>query len=276
MKKKRLHPWCYLAIVLLLTWIFWIPACFLPPGSSLIRVLHYIGGVMPVLVTLFVIHRREQPAYRQEYWKRLYEVKRIPPLWALVIFLSVPALTAVGYGLDVLLGGPGGTVDPLIEFLTQPLSLLPFAVFMLLFGPLPEEMAWRGYGLDKLQERHNALVSSLILGVVWTVWHLPLFWMNGSYQHSLGVGTTRFWLYMVDKIPITILMTWIFNNTQRSTLSAVLFHFMINFIGELVDLTCRAEGFMIASYWVAALIITLMWGKKARIRKPPDGKTVAG
>ena len=51
----------------------------------------------------------------------------------------------------------------------------PFAIFILLFGPLPEEMAWRGYALDGLQSKWNALEASLILGIAWTIWHLPLF-----------------------------------------------------------------------------------------------------
>jgi membrane protease YdiL (CAAX protease family) len=71
----------------------------------------------------------------------------------------------------------------------------------------------------------NALTSSLILGAAWTVWHLPLFFIQGSYQHSLGLGTVRFWLYMMDKVPQSVLMTWIYNNNRRSTLSAILFHF---------------------------------------------------
>ena len=52
-----------------------------------------------------------------------------------------------------------------------------------------EELGWRGYVLDRLQEKRSALVSSLILGVVWSLWHLPLFFVQGSYQAGLGVGT---------------------------------------------------------------------------------------
>jgi len=55
------------------------------------------------------------------------------------------------------------------RFLQQPWMFIPFALFILVFGPLPEELAWRGYALDALQVKWNALTSSLILGVAWTV-----------------------------------------------------------------------------------------------------------
>jgi membrane protease YdiL (CAAX protease family) len=89
----------------------------------------------------------------------------------------------------------------------QPFGIVRFAMFTLVFGPLPEELAWRGYALDRLQMRWNALMSSLMLEGVWTVWHLPLFFIKGSYQHGLGVGTLGFWLFMMDKVPQSIIMT---------------------------------------------------------------------
>jgi membrane protease YdiL (CAAX protease family) len=88
---------------------------------------------------------------------------------------------------------------------------------MLFFGPVPEELGWRGCALDRLQERDSALISSLIIGGTWALWHLPLFFIAGTYQHGLGVGTPAFWLFMVTKFPDSILMTWIYNNTRRST-----------------------------------------------------------
>jgi hypothetical protein len=71
---------------------------------------------------------------------------------------------------------------------------------------------------------------------------LPLFFIQGSYQYGLGLGTAQFWLYMIDKVPQSILMTWICNNNQQSTLSAILLHFMVNLIGELFGLTLTTKA----------------------------------
>lgn len=104
-----------------------------------------------------------------------------------MILLTVPALTALGALADKLLGGGGLQMETAERFVQQPWSFLPFAVFTLVFGPLPEEMAWRGYALDGLQIQWKALTASIALGAAWTVWHLPLFFIEGSYQHGLGL-----------------------------------------------------------------------------------------
>jgi len=84
-----------------------------------------------------------------------------------VILLFVPLLTASAVLLDILAGGRGGHLSAAAVFLDQPLSTLPFAMFTLFFGPVPEELGWHGYALDRLQVRWSALISSIVLGIVW-------------------------------------------------------------------------------------------------------------
>jgi hypothetical protein len=91
------------------------------------------------------------------------------------------------------------------------------------------------------------------------IWHLPLFFIQGSYQHGLGMGTPQFWLFLLDKIPMSIVIGWVFNQTRKSTLSAVLLHFMINFVGELLDLSLQGSAVYILSWWILAMIIALVW-----------------
>jgi membrane protease YdiL (CAAX protease family) len=130
----------------------------------------------------------------------------------------------------------------------------------LFFGPLPEELGWRGYALDLLQARYSALVSSLILGAVWALWHLPLFLILGTYQHGLGIGSHSFWIFLITIVFQSILLTWIYNHNRRSTLSAVLFHFMVNYSGELFALTDRAEIYQSVLWAVFVIAVVAIWG----------------
>jgi len=107
----------------------------------------------------------------------------------------------------------------------------------------------------------------LILGSLWTIWHLPLFLIEGSYQYGLGTGTPQFWLFILSMVPQSILMTWLFNNNRRSTVTAVLFHFMINFVGELLALSLRAETIYVVSWWIAALLVIAIWKPQKLVRK---------
>lgn len=139
-------------------------------------------------------------------------------------------------------------------------------------------MGWVGYELDRLQAKYNALKSSLILGAFWLLWHLPLFFIEGSYQHSEVVfASLRFWLTFVPGIiSLQILQTWIYNNTGRSTLTAVMIHFMVNFNGEMLDLSSIHE--YMRSFWsiLFTVVIVLIWGSKTLTRNnnTPDFKNI--
>jgi membrane protease YdiL (CAAX protease family) len=65
-----------------------------------------------------------------------------------------------------------------------------------------------------LQAHWNALTSSLILGVIWGLWHLPLFFIKGTYQYSKGAWSAWFWQFFIEIIPLSVVFTWIYNNTQ--------------------------------------------------------------
>lgn len=256
---NKLHkPWNYLLLTLGLTWLFWIPAALtgIPEPDLAPTILHYLGGSMPFIVTMVILFRQEDRLYRREYWQRLFQLIRIPWPWLLLTILSAPLIFLLAGGLDAVLGGSGLAIE--YDFSGGHLALLSFAVFMLLFGPLPEEMGWRGYALDWLQKQHNPLVSSLILGTIWGIWHLPLFFIEGSYQYALR-GTPSIWFFFLGFLPQTILMTWLFNNTRRSTLSAVLLHWMVNLTGEFFELSLRAELFSVLLWFAAALMIVLIW-----------------
>jgi membrane protease YdiL (CAAX protease family) len=141
--------------------------------------------------------------------------------------------------------------------------ILPSLLFILIFGPVPEELGWRGYALDGLQSRWNNLSASVILGIVWALWHLPLFFIGGTYQQAeVGFGTLRFWSFMSGMLISSVLFTWIYNNTSRSILSAILFHFSINFSGEIFLLSEREYCYQPLLVTVAALLVVAVWGYK--------------
>ena len=105
-------------------------------------------------------------------------------------------------------------------------ALIPVALVMALpFGPLGEELGWRGYALPRLLTDHGALSSALLIGVVWTLWHLPLFWAPlGTTISGSPVTLPRAGRYLVEVTAISVVMTWLFVNTGGSLWIAVGFH----------------------------------------------------
>jgi membrane protease YdiL (CAAX protease family) len=265
LKSRLSSPWAFFALALGWSWLFWIIVILLgisfeTPMGLVLGLLGLLGPMVAGLTSIYVAHGKET---RRDYWRRLVDVKRIGSRWYLVILLFVPVLFALAVAFDMLFGGTGASwEEPALRIFAAPWSIIPFALSIILVGPL-EEFGWRGYVLDRLQERWSMLVSSLVLGVIWALWHLPLFFIKNSYQYNLGAGSQSFWLFMIGIIPLTVVFSWIFNNTGRSTLAAMLFHFMVNFTGELVALTPRAELYSILLWFAAAVVVVMAWRAKA-------------
>src|SRR5215210_6631770 len=143
---------------------------------------------------------------------------RVAPRWY-VIALGIPALIVVASALLFLaLGGPVPPALPGSIWLAVPLMLIAFVV-----GGLVEETGWRGYALPRLQPRVGALWASIILGVIHACWHLPLFFIAGA-----GFDTIAFPVYVVITIALSVLFTWVYNNTGHSLLLVSIAHASVN------------------------------------------------
>lgn len=138
--------------------------------------------------------------------------------WYLAAFslALVPLAISLVY---MILGNPIPGLEPGMTF---PILLSNF-VFTLFSGPIAEEAGWRGFALPRMQKKLNALLSSIILGVIWACWHLPFYAASGG-----GAGLP-FYIYLGMVIVLSIFITWIYNNTNGSLGLCVIAHFCFNF-----------------------------------------------
>lgn len=269
---SRRRPWLFFALALGWSWLLWIPVVL--SGQSQLAfpgiLLYVLGGLGPPLAAIFLLYRVHPPEDRRDYWRRVVDARRIAPVWYVAIIILPLALNVLGILTGLLLGAPLPSFQRTSELLTNPLSIVPFVLVVLLFGPLPEELGWRGYALDGLQERQSALTASLILGAVWAFWHWPQFFMAGSYiGEAFPIGTGVFWVgWVLPTVAYSVAYTWVYNHTGRSILSAIVLHFAVNFWGEL--LAVRGETVIYRSVWTVALAvaIVLIWGSGTLTRQP--------
>ena len=167
--------------------VFWGPlALFKIPTISFVSdvkgpawaiALYLVGGFVPSLLAIFLTWKKEGLSGLRLLGRRIIQFK-LGWRWYMFTFLIVIAGTAGQLTINKLLGN---TFNGHL-FWAQLGSFLP----LLILGPLSEEIGWRGYALERLQTRWNALTSSLIVGLVWALWHLPLFMMVGTSHHELG------------------------------------------------------------------------------------------
>lgn len=100
---------------------------------------------------------------------------------------------------------------------------------LFLGGPLGEELGWRGFLLPRLQRKLKPLYASLIIGIVWACWHLPLFFIPGTSQHG-----SSFYLFLLMVTCYAIQFTWVYNRTNGSLIFPILFHTSINVSSGLI------------------------------------------
>jgi membrane protease YdiL (CAAX protease family) len=137
--------------------------------------------------------------------------------WYLFAFLGIPAIMVLSV---IFLPGVLASFQGLAALAPLP-SLVLFVYVFFLGGPLGEEPGWRGFALPRLQRRYGPLIGSLILAPLWAFWHLPIFWVPAwNYPPTiLNIG-----MFVIAAIALTIVMTWVFNNTKGSVFIAVLVH----------------------------------------------------
>jgi uncharacterized protein len=252
--------WPFFILTIGWAWFFWLIMLSLgldltsPAGITLFA----LGGASPLVAAVGLTHRMESAEVRRDFWRRVFVVRRIPAVWLLVAVFWGPVLNLLGIATGILLGAGAPAPRLGASLLADPVQLIPTALFFLILGPLPEELGWRGYVLDRLQRRYSALAASLMLGAVWAVWHAPMFLMEGSIMAALfPIGTARFWLgWVVPIVAVSVVYTWVHNHTCRSTLAAVLLHFTGNVSSELWML--QPEMLYARTAWTVVLVAAIV------------------
>jgi membrane protease YdiL (CAAX protease family) len=184
-----------------------------PPSAT--GALVRIGGFGPFVGALVALLAS---GWSIRQWLRANLRVRLPTRWYLCA-LVLPPLFIVAAGLvHATLFGARIDLGAM-----NPLWFYPIAVVVVFFvGGGQEELGWRAFALPALQGRFSALTASLAVGVVWAVWHVPLFLLPGSGQSDLPLGP-----YVVAVLAISVVLAWLYNASE-SVLVPMLFHGGIN------------------------------------------------
>lgn len=185
--------------------------------------LYIVGGFVPSIVGLAMYRITDGAAAFKMALKRSLQMK-IGAKW---YGISLGIIIVGGFSQILLNSMFGHSFDYSIILVQLP-SIIP----LIILGPLSEEFGWRGYLLGKLQTRLSPLASSLAVGIVWGLWHLPLFYMNGTSQNVLGIPFAGFVLNLMS---ISIIMTWIMNSAKGSLWSAIFFHWIYTYCLQVVS-----------------------------------------
>lgn len=129
---------------------------------------------------------------------------------------------------------------------------------MILLVPF-EEIGWRGYLLPLLQKRYGPFASSLVVGVIWGLWHLPLAWVSVGFQRS-DEPWRDMAFFVTTIIPVSYLATWLFSRTGESVLVVSVYHIAVNLADFVVVLPSQlGEAVLVTTSIVTTIVAVAAW-----------------
>ena len=210
-------PWAFFLLLLLLSIPFWwigaeggrLPFATFLPVSALMT-------FVPMVAALVLVYRESGGRGAWAFLRRALDLGSIKGVrWVLAALLVMPVVFVLQYSVLRLSGA--ALVDPQFFPITEILAFF----LMFFIGAIGEELGWQGYAFGSLKDRWGALATSLIVGVIWALWHvIPFVEMGRSGEwivwHGLAIVAMR------------VIIVWLFVNTGQSLIIAVLFHTMSN------------------------------------------------
>ena len=237
----------FVALTFALSWGFWGLMLVAFDGDSLGGLVGPIGAFGPPLAALLLAVEEGET---RPFWAGIGRW-RIGWWWVAVALLPF-AVLLIGWAALLALGLPA-IPDETPALVTLPLVI----VFLMLFGGGQEEPGWRGFALPRLQAHMNALAASVLLGLVWAAWHLPLFVFDASGQAGLSLG-----VYFPYVIGLSVILTSVFNSTGGSVLAVMVLHALVNLAGGFIPMrvSATAELATLVAVWIVAGILITAYG----------------
>jgi len=255
---RRLAP--FAGVCLALSWVPWLVLAVLRVdvnhgAAQLVFAVAASGPSLAALVMWLAGGRRRRPSgVRPGAW----------PVVAVLLGAAPPALTAVilGGGDLPLLGHHAATV---VAGVGGPLGALAYT---LVSGPLSEEFGWRGYVQPRLRDRLGRAATVAVLGTAWGLWHVPLFFVVGTGQHTKGLLSWQGALFFAMIYPITYLALYVSERLRGGVWAAILLHAAWNFTDAVMPASDAIGAAVQTTLFTAVAVAAALTWRRTRPAVP--------
>jgi membrane protease YdiL (CAAX protease family) len=213
----------YFSLAIVFSWAIYIPLVAVRQGwtdAAIPYAIHYLASFGPALAALLVTVLTAGRGGLTELWERItkWQVKWTYAAFAVLSPVALFVLAALamrvfqGAWPDLHLLGQANYL-PYLGWGVLPVWLITFG-----FG---EEIGWRGFALPRLQKRMSVSKATLVLGLLWTLWHVPSFFYHETY---MGMGWIMLPGFIIGVLCGAVLFTWLYNGTGGSVLMVAIWH----------------------------------------------------
>jgi uncharacterized protein len=254
----------FVALAFAWSWSISILAQYVMEQSPVLgTILKIASGFGPSIAGIAVVaYCSTGPEFRR--WMRRSLNWRVGWRWYAMAFCLPPAIMVLALAFH---GALGGAVPTFSAFHHIHLAIANFGLVLLVGGPLGEEFGWRGYAMPALVARWGWRTSSLLIGLVWGLWHLPLFLTAGTAQSSMSMP-----VFMVNILAGAVVFGWFFARTRGSVLPALVLHTSLNAwagIFGMVPNASTGRPFALVTGMLVLVAAVLMF----HAEKEPSGET---
>jgi membrane protease YdiL (CAAX protease family) len=216
------------------TWIPWSVAAYAGSqnSESYASLFNLAGLLGPLVVALVLILSSGSEALKSDFRDRLFNLRRIRPLYLIVAIVMPPTVICLSIWLSLWFGQSADQFR-----LSTGANLSALIMLAVVLAPVIEEMGWRGYGVDSLRAKRGMTKATLLFGALWSVWHAPLALIAGTYQNQLAAMDNGAFLanFFISIIPAAIIANWLYYKNNRSIGAAILLHAMLNAASVLLN-----------------------------------------
>jgi len=236
--KKYKHPFLFYGIAFFVPWLCWFLLAWIShskwwENSAVVffgSILGLIGLLGPFGIAMILILPDKE--MRQELYSAIFNFRGIRPFFWILTFLLFPVSILAAQAVSLLFGHSLSQFR-FVENMSFSAGIFP-AWFLLIIAPIFEEFGWHTYGIHCLRNRLNLLLTCIIFGILWGIWHMPLSFVKGYYQNVLvETGILYSINFLASLIPYLIIGNWIYYKTNRNMLLVVVFHFLAGFSNEI-------------------------------------------
>lgn len=259
MEKYRYRPLRFYTTCFVATWIFWILAAMIsksPNDNGTSALLMLLGLTAPAVIAVITVLTSGNKALKADLKRKLIGFYRIKPLSIVIAVVGFMVIVALSILISLLAG------QSLDQFaFTEDFSFSvggTSALLTILLAAVIEEVGWRGYGEDSVAFYFSWFTESVIFGFVWALWHLPLFWIEGTYHYGLKeLGILYMLNFLISVNPLGFLTTWVYVKNNRSMLACIIFHLFVNTMQEKIAMTPQTKCVETIVLFIAAAIVVL-------------------
>jgi len=270
-KLHQYKPTIYFIFAFAITWVngfFLVVQSQQGSEKSLVNLLlAYMG---PYIAALLMMYLFANKPLRIDFRRRLFNLRLISKKYLPFVVFLLPAAMVVSILISIAFGQPVEQLRFAQEFKVFDGEVILSAIILVLV-PVLEELGWRGYGVDSLASKFNLFTTSLIFGALWSIWHLPVFFLKDSYQSGLWAQNPIFAInFFAGIFPLAIIMNYLFYKNHRSISLIALFHVLVNYSSELFEVNQVSKCIFTGVLAVVAIIIiarnkTFFFNKKMNL-----------